>query len=126
MNHFILTESEFFQQINNHTDSQTLPEAYNGFITRVIELCQDVQNVKCTAIALMYAEIELQFHHTQDDEVGLYVRKAHTFIKKMQRYIATIATQMSPLTSIPNTEEATPALQWTGNAIDLVELIYAL
>ncbi len=127
MNHLILTETEFFQHIYNN-ECRTLPAAYNGFVARVVELCHDVQDLKHTAVALMYAEIELQFHGMQDNEAGIYVRKAHAFIKKMQRHIAAIATQVPPLTStsIPDTKESIPTLKWTGNAVDLVEIIYGI
>ncbi len=126
MNHLTLTETEFFQQLYNN-ECRTLPAAYNSFITRVVELWHDVQDLKHAAVALMYAEIELQFHSMQDNEAGIYVRKAHAFIKKMQKILSTSTNiPVPPLTSISDTQESTPALQWTGNAIDLVELIYAL
>lgn len=126
MNHTILTDTEFFNRINS-SEYKELPSAYNEFVAKVIEHCHSTADMKHIAVALMYAEIELQFHQVQDDsEMVVYIRKALAFIKKMQRHIAAIATQVPPLTSISNTQESTPALQWTGNAIDLVELIYAL
>jgi phage terminase large subunit GpA-like protein len=62
-------------------------------------------------------------------EVAAYISKALSFVRKMQKFLA--APQVSPLipirTSSDNTTEnpASP-LQWTGNAIDLVELIYGI
>ena len=45
--------------------------------------------------------------------------------RKMQKFLAT--PQVPPLISANNTTEtATSLLQWTGNAIDLVELIYGI
>jgi hypothetical protein len=49
--------------------------------------------MKHIAVALMFAEIELQFH------------------------------PVPPLNPSTNEKNNTPALQWTGNAIDLVEMI---
>ncbi len=129
MNHLILTETDFFQHIYNN-ECRTLPAAYNSFVARVVELCHDVQDLKHTAVALMYAEIELQFHGMQDNEAGLCVRKAHAFIKKIQRHIAAIATQVPPLTSIQNNSSkntnSTSDFRWTGSLVELVEIIYAL
>ena len=51
---------------------------------------------------------------------------ALVFVKKMQRHLSTIATQMPPLNPSTNEKNNTPALQWTGNAIDLVEMIYGI
>ena len=62
-------------------------------------------------------------------EVAAYISKALSFVRKMQKILA--APQVPPLipirTSSDNTTEnpASP-LQWTGNAIDLVELIYGI
>ena len=46
-------------------------------------------------------------------------------MRKMQKFLAT--PQVPPLISTNNTTETTASLlQWTGNAIDLVELIYGI
>ena len=42
----------------------------------------------------------------------------------MQKFLAT--PQVPPLISANNATETTALLQWTGNAIDLVELIYGI
>ena len=58
-------------------------------------------------------------------EIAAYVSKALSFVRKMQKFLAT--PQVPPLISANNTTEtATSLLQWTGNAIDLVELIYGI
>ena len=58
-------------------------------------------------------------------EIAAYVSKALSFVRKMQKFLAT--PQVPPLISADNTTEtATSLLQWTGNAIDLVELIYGI
>ena len=85
-------------------------------------------------IALAYIEIELQHHPMRNlpeekREVAAYISKALSLVRKMQKFLA--APQVPPLipirTSSDNTTEnpASP-LQWTGNAIDLVELIYGI
>ena len=126
MNHTILTDTEFFNLINSK-EYKELPSAYNDFVVRVIEHCHSTTDAKHIAIALMFAEIELQFHQVQDDcEMAVYIRKALAFVKKMQRHLSAIAIQVPPLNPSTNEQNNIPALQWTGNAIDLVEIIYGI
>lgn len=126
MNHTILTDTEFFDRINS-SEYKELPSAYNEFVARVIEHCHSTTDMKHTVVALMYAEIELQFHQVKDDgEMSVYIQKALAFVKKMQRHLSAIATQVPPLNPSTNEKNNTPALQWTGNAIDLVEMIYGI
>ena len=126
MNHTILTDTEFFDRINS-SEYKELPSAYNEFVARVIEHCHSTTDMKHTAVALMYAEIELQFHQVKDDgEMSVYIQKALAFVKKMQRHLSAIATQVPPLNPSTNEKNNIPALQWTGNAIDLVEMIYGI
>ena len=126
MNHTILTDTEFFNHINS-CEYKELPSAYNEFVARVIEHCHSATNMKHIAVALMYAEIELQFHQVQNySPHSVYVRKALALVKKMQRHISVISTQVLPLNPSINEKNNTPALQWTGNAIDLVEMIYGI
>lgn len=133
MNHLILAETEFFALINEAGDG-CLESAYDSFINAVITLCHDCADRNSAAIALAYTENELQYHHVLYSAIGksridLYVRKALAFVRKMQKFLA--APQVPPLipiqTSTDNTNENTASpLQWTGNAIDLVELIYGI
>ena len=126
MNHTILTDTKFFNRINS-IEYKELPSAYNEFVAKVIEHCHSTTDMKHIAVALMYAEIELQFHQVQDNsEMSVYIRKALAVVKKMQRHLSAIATQVPPLNPSSNEKNNTPALQWTGNAIDLVEMIYGI
>ena len=126
MNHTILTDTDFFNRIHS-SEYKELPLAYNEFVARVIEHCHSDADMKLIAVALMYAEIELQFHQVQDDsEMSVYIRKALAFVKKMQRHLSSIAIQVPPLNPPSNEKKNTPTLQWTGNAIDLVEMIYGI
>lgn len=126
MNHTILTDTEFFDRINSN-EYQELATAYNDFVARVIEHCHSATDMKNIAVALMYAEIELQYHQVQNDcDMAVYIKKAHTFIKRMQQHLAVITTQTPPLNPSTNEKKETPKLQWTGNAIDLVEMIYGI
>ena len=133
MNYFLLAETDFFRRINEAGDCN-MEKAYTAFATQVIELCIGSPDTNRTIIALAYIEIELQHHPVRNlpeekKEIANYVSKALSFVRKMQKFLA--APQVPPLipiqTSTDNTNENTVSpLQWTGNTLDLVELIYGL
>ena len=137
MNYLILAETEFFALINE-AGNGCLETAYGGFIKTVISLCHENIDRNSTAVALAYTENELQHHHTLHSATAgchrsLYVHKALSFVRKMQKHLAAGHAQMPPLNPIQTshtpkvaTASTTPALQWTGNTLDLVELIYGL
>ena len=124
MNYFLLAETEFFRRINEAGDCD-MEKAYTAFATQVIELCIGSPDTNRTIIALAYIEIELQHHPVRNlpeekRAVATYVSKALSFVRKMQKYLAT--PQVPPLnpiqTSTDNiTENSASPLQWTGNAI---------
>lgn len=133
MNYLILAETEFFALINGAGNGDNIEVAYNGFVESVISLCYDNGNHANATIALAYAENELQHHHSlyddSKDKKNLFVRKALSFIRKMQKHTAANPIQMPPLSNPTQTTkeiQPTPALRWTGNAIDLVEMIYGI
>ena len=135
MNYFLLAETEFFHRINEAGDCN-MEKAYTAFATQVIELCIGSPDTNRTIIALAYIEIELQHHPVRNlpeekKEIANYVSKALSFVRKMQKFLA--APQVPPLTSniqptiVPSAKSETQkSLQWTGNTLDLVELIYGL
>lgn len=131
MDYFLLTETNFFRQINKK-GCTGLETSYNEFVKQVIELCYEYKDSQHSLIAMTYAEIELQYHQVQtlsemNSKTDVYIRKALTFIRKMLKHLS---CQVPPLSSgfISSKEKAiTPTnLRWTGNAVDLVEIIYAL
>ena len=135
MNYFLLAETDFFRRINEAGDCN-MEKAYTAFATQVIELCIGSPDPNRTIIALAYIEIELQHHPVRNlpeekKEIANYVSKALSFVRKMQKFLA--APQVPPLTSniqptiVPSAKSETQkSLQWTGNTLDLVELIYGL
>lgn len=134
MNYLILAETEFFAQINE-AGNGSLETAYGDFVKTVISLCYDLADHSSVIIALAYTENELQHHHTLHSATegchkSLYVRKALSFVRKMQRHLAASQTPVPPLSNPTHTPKETTTttsdLQWTGNAIDLVELIYGI
>lgn len=135
MNYLILAETEFFALINE-AGNGNLETAYGDFIKAVISLCYGCADRNTVAVVLAYTEIELQYHHTLHSATGeshtdRYVHKALSFIRKMQRHLVASYTQVPPLSNPSTTPKETttataPVLQWTGNAIDLVEIIYGI
>ena len=135
MNYLILTETEFFGLINGNDETINLNAAYGCFVKAVVELLSD-NDTDGVKIALAYAENELEYHNTQylaggvKSHTDLFVRKALSFVRKMQKQISTNRLQVPPLSpsypSLPSTAHSVPALKWTGNAIDLVEMIYGI
>jgi tetracycline resistance element mobilization regulatory protein rteC len=133
MKHLVLAETEFFALINE-TGNGCLIAAYNGFVEATVSLCHGCNDHRSIVVALAYAEIELQHHPVRNlseerKEIAAYVSKALSFVRKMQKLLAT--SQVPPLSNPTDTPEKTiavnpPALQWTGNTLDLVELIYGL
>ena len=91
MNYLILVETEFFALINGAGNGD-MGTAYNGFVESVISLCYGKGNHADAAIALAYAENELQHHHSlyddSKDRKSMFVRKALSFIRKMRKHAA--------------------------------------
>ena len=137
MEYLILTETEFFGLINGSDETVSLNAAYGCFVKAVVELVYD-NNTDGAKIALAYAENELQFHHTQHIEgvgchAALFVRKALSFVRKMQRHICANRPPVPPLSTAihrecekKEDERNTPTMRWTGSLAELVELIYGL
>ena len=138
MEYLILTETEFFGLINGSDETAGLNTAYNCFVKAVVELMHD-GDTDGAKIALAYAENELQYHHTQyiagmRSHTALFVRKALSFIRKMQKHIPSTRLQVPPLSPPLHSEcekkndipVNAPSMRWTGSMAELVELIYGL
>lgn len=139
MNYLILTETEFFGLINGNDETINLNAAYGCFVKAVVELLSD-NDTDGVKIALAYAENELEYHNTQylaggvKSHTDLFVRKALSFVRKMQKQISTSRLQVPPLSTTIHSEcekrnkdtDNIPAIRWTGKASDLVELIYGV
>ena len=138
MNYLILTETEFFGLINGNDETINLNAAYGCFVKAVVELLSD-NDTDGVKIALAYAENELEYHNTQyfaggvKSHTDLFVRKALSFVRKMQKHVPSNCPQVPPLSTTIHSgyekkedERNTPTMRWTGKASDLVELIYGV
>lgn len=109
MNHLILAETQFFAMINGKDNGST-ETAYGGFVQEVINLCYGGNDAKHIIVALAFAEIELQHHPqnlsvSEENVVTVYIRKALSFIRKMQKIVSASAiTSVPPLTSTSETK----------------------
>jgi len=133
MEHLILTETSFFRLIGGSACNDEIQESYNGFISEVVSLCSNMSNPENTFFALSFAETELQFHDMlQAENTGnsrsIYVRKALSFVRKMLEYTGQIRSGQvhTPQAERRKEKKNSQPLQWTGNAIDLVEIIYGI
>lgn len=132
-----MTETEFFGLINGNDETVSLNAAYSRFVKAVVELMHD-SDTDGVKIALAYAENELQHHRTQyiadlKSHTHLFVRKALSFVRKMQKHVLSNRPQVPPLFTAIHSEcekkedeRNTPTMRWTGSLAELVELIYGL
>ena len=140
MSYNILTETDFFKVVENtegNPETGKVQEAYHKFVTMVIDLCHQASESKDALHALVFAETELQFHpslHSGELSVlSLYVKKALAFIRKMMQQVKSgaahvVSTSPSASVNVEVKKEASniPAINWTGNAVDLVEMVYGI
>ena len=135
MEHLILMETEFFRLIDNPDSRNGLNAAYNDFTMAVVSLCMGAASPCHPLPALSYAETELQYHkaiQSMDTGHGMYVRKALSFVRKMQRHLSASHIQVPPLhqQSRPDNHHKmtrpSTVLRWTGKASDLVEILYGM
>lgn len=95
-----MTETEFFRLIDNPDSRNGLNAAYNDFTMAVVSLCMGAASPCHPLPALSYAETELQYHkaiQSMDTGHGMYVRKALSFVRKMQRHLSASHIQVPPL-----------------------------
>lgn len=134
MDYFILTDTEFFRQIIENKDSSKLTSAYCDFIKTVFDLCTGSVNRYELLFAMTYTETELQSLcetcrlnpdiNRESDPCFLYTRKAISFIRHMLKHMQTQVPLLSASNNI-NQPSIAP-YRWTGNTVELVELIYGL
>ena len=126
MEHLILTEPSFFRLIGGSACNDEIQESYNGFISEVVSLCSNMSNPENTFFALSFAETELQFHDMlQAENTG---NSRSIYVRKMLEYTGQIRSGQvhTPQAERRKEKKNSQPLQWTGNAIDLVEIIYGI
>ena len=114
MKYNILTETAFFRAAQNGS-LEDMTACYGEFIEKVVDVC-GCKNGKTMAVAsLLFAGIELKAM----GKGNRMVEKAVTFIGEMQKVV-----EQMPASEIA--ESAKTGLNWTGDIVNLVELMYGL
>lgn len=138
MSYNILTETDFFKVIGHECtkaeEMNKVQEAYHKFVEMVIDLCHRTTENREVIHALVFAETELQYHPLLHAESGcgicLYIRKALAFIRKMMQQVKMGAVNPSLVTPETSNDKQTAdkaaPICWTGNAVDLVEMVYGI
>ena len=131
MKHLILKNTPFFRliEMTDSPDYSNIQNDYVDFVSEVITLCHESADCGNLAyFALLFTEIELQYHPQLDrgdlrEVPDIYIRKALDFVRRMIKSMG-CGPSAHPLRE--DTGKTAPALQWTGNTVDLVELIYGI
>lgn len=121
MKHNILTETAFYRALESKEEIENIRDMYDEFISCVIKVCK-AGDTASAYIALSYTEVELNACKVSP-QVKTYVDKALSFIKEMRNMLET--TVGKGITANPAIPEL-PQIEWTGQTVDLVELMYAL
>ena len=120
MKYDILTDTAFFRAAQNgNVDKMTAN--YDDFIGKVIEVCGCNDGKTVAFATLAFTEIELKA--LPDDGSIRYqlVGKAVSFITEMQKMV-----ERMPLAEMRPVGNKEAQLKWTGDIVNLVELVYGL
>jgi len=135
MEYFILTDTEFFRQINKNEDDSKLAIAYHDFIKAIFDLYLAGTNRYELFFVMTYTETELQSlcecrrsnsdKNSESNSCLLYIRKALSLVRRTLTYIQ---NRVIPLyvSSATNQASSLSSYRWTGSTVELVELIYGL
>ena len=120
MKYNILTETAFFRAAQNGS-LEEMTVCYGEFIERVVGVCGCAGGKPLAFATLSYTEIELKALMTDSSEVSSFIERAVSLLSDMQTMIG----QM-PCPEVKHTESKDTQLKWTGDIVNLVELVYGL
>lgn len=135
MQHLTLINTPLFQAFYKDIKPVNIEKAYNEFIDEVWHICCNTENAKSMVLTMTYTEIELQ--HLLERGVVLethkrYIKKMiefiHKILERIHHYNIPVAMPLIPSsTSSSKIKEYKEEMcRWTGNSVDLVELVYGL
>ena len=132
MDYFVFTGSSFFQHIIHPVQACDYEALYNEFSEAVFRHYSTGNGNPQLLFVLIYTEIELQalYEHRLSHDAG--ERKAYTYkaLLLVRHTLELLKKQVPPLTSTfsLSSGEAVPptTFRWTGNTVDLIEIIYGL
>lgn len=129
MEHTLLTETEFFKCIGSgenvsHADMQVY---YNQFAEAAIALSLAPKHPCEIFAALTFTEVELEHYVNIGTNITkFFVKKALSFIRKLARHRLSSSLHYESKVKRISSENAPPRLKWTGNVVELIEMIYGL
>lgn len=125
MQHLTLTSTTLFQTLQQGNNVSCLDTAYNEFIKEVFGICSKEADAKIMVLTMTYTEIELQYlidGNSIREEHLHYIRKMIAFLRKTVERIRHYQFN----SRLHTTPERSSEYRWTGNGIDLVEIVYGL
>ena len=120
MTYSILTETAFFHAAQNK-DTDGMTASYDEFIGKVIEVCGCNDGKTVAFATLAFTEIELKALPDDGSIRHQLVGKAVSFITEMQKMV-----ERMPLAEMRPVGNKEAQLKWTGDIVNLVELVYGL
>lgn len=132
MDYFIFTGSIFFQYISKESELCDYRTLYHEFSEMLFRHCTTSKDYPQLMLTLIYTEIELQalYEHRLSHDAGERKEYAHKAILLVRQTLDLLKKQVPPLTSTPSASSGKTTypttFRWTGNTIDLIEIIYGL
>ncbi|MBQ8968922.1 MAG: RteC domain-containing protein [Bacteroidaceae bacterium] len=119
MKYDILADTDFIRAVKDKNE-ESMNAAFGSFMEQVVALSDCHEGKAATYAAFAYAEIELKKAIGSLKSGRELAEEAIEFIHEMQQMVKDM-----PTTEIKQTQ-TTSSLNWTGDIVNLVELMYGL
>lgn len=119
MKYDILTDTDFIRAVKDKNE-ESINAAFGSFMEQVVALSDCHEGKTATYAVFAYAEIELKKAIGSLKSGRELAEEAIEFIHEMQQMVKDM-----PTTEIKQTQ-TTSSLNWTGDIVNLVELMYGL
>ena len=119
MNYDILTETTFFRAAQNGSLDE-MTANYGEFIEKVVDVCGCKSGKLMACATLSFTEIELKSLMKGKGETNACIEKAVSLIAEMQELVRQMPVEDMKQTAVSG------QLKWTGDIVNLVELVYGL
>ena len=119
MKYDILTDTDFIRAVKDKNE-ESMNATFGSFIEQVVALSACHKGKTATYAAFAYAEIELKKATGSLKSSRELAEEAIEFIHEMQQMVKDM-----PVTEIKQ-PQTTNCLNWTGDIVNLVELMYGL
>lgn len=115
MKYDILTETAFFRAAQDGSPEE-MTASYGEFVEKVVDVCGCADGKPLAVVTLSYTEIELKALKSND-----LIAKAVSLVEDAQKMVGEI-----PLSEMKAVRANDAQLKWTGDIVNLVELVYGL